>query len=546
MRSFRLRPLVSRLFVYTHRWLGMLLGALFVGWFVSGIVMMYARMPALETSERLSRLPAISPASIRVAPPAPADGDIARLVINTVETRPVYRITAKGRTQSIFADTGDAVPVVDAEQAMRIARAFDGSHHTLRYDARLTDADQWSFGVRGRMPLHRVDVDDEAGTVLYVTENTGEVVLKTTASGRLWGGAGAVMHWLYFTPFRRLSNVWAQSIIWLSIAGTVMCIIGIVWGLWRLAPMRGYRLRDHRQWSPYASWMRWHHYAGLIFGVVSITWAFSGAMSLDYPVDFRNQPPTPAQRTAVSRSPLRLEEVTVARMRAALDVLRPSFTPKELDVLQFQGEPYFIGARPPAPYDYAREVGSNDERNQRLERPEHLIVAALRPERGAFRRFPDDSMWTIGKAAMPDVPVRDAAWLTEYDAYYYDQYGNRPLPVLRVRYADDYGTWLYLEPGRGTITKQDRGGRMNRWLYHGLHSLDFPFLYRRRPLWDLVLIALSVGGLVLSASTLLPSWRRLARHVRHARRALAPARATTKAGTTKAAFGREHEAHEAN
>jgi hypothetical protein len=58
------------------------------------------------------------------------------------------------------------------------------------------------------------------------------------------------------------------------------------------------------------------------------------------------------------------------------------------------------------------------------------------------------------------------------------------------------------------------GGRWNRWLYHGLHSLDFPFLYNRRPLWDIVLIVLSAGGLVLSATTLVPSWRRLARHAR--------------------------------
>jgi len=113
--------------------------------------------------------------------------------------------------------------------------------------------------------------------------------------------------------------------------------------------------------------------------------------------------------------------------------------------------------------------------------------------------------------------------------------------VLRVRYNDDAATWLYLEPSLGTMTRQDRPGRWKRWLYHGLHSLDFPFLYRSRPLWDIVLIALSIGGLVLSATTLVPSWRRLARHVRHARRTLAPGRATT-----KAAFGREHEAHEAN
>jgi len=84
--------------VYTHRWMGIVLGVLFVAWFASGIVMMYARMPELSGPDRLARLPAIVPETVRVAPPLPADAEITRLVMNTIETRPVFRITAKGRT----------------------------------------------------------------------------------------------------------------------------------------------------------------------------------------------------------------------------------------------------------------------------------------------------------------------------------------------------------------------------------------------------------------------------------------------------------------
>jgi hypothetical protein len=219
---------------------------------------------------------------------------------------------------------------------------------------------------------------------------------------------------------------------------------------------------------------------------------------------------------------LSIDLITIERMQRALQVISRSFVPKELDVIQFQGEPYFVASRPPATSSYEREIGSNDERSQSEPRPEHVLVSALRPERGTFRRFSDESMWTIAKAAMPGVPMRDAVWLTAYDSYYYDQYGNRPLPVLRVRYDDRRRTWLYLEPSRGTMVKQDVGGRWNRWLYHGLHSLDFPFLYNRRPLWDVVLLVLSAGGLALSVTTLLPSWRRLARHARRVRKVIAP------------------------
>jgi hypothetical protein len=111
------------------------------------------------------------------------------------------------------------------------------------------------------------------------------------------------------------------------------------------------------------------------------------------------------------------------------------------------------------------------------------------------------------------VPVLDEAWLQTYDGYYYDPRGARSLPVLRVRYADPQETWLYLDPARGGIVQTSvRTSRLRRWLYQGLHSLDFPFLYFRRPLWDVVVIALSLGGIVLSITTVLPAWRRLRRH----------------------------------
>ena len=60
-----------------------------------------------------------------------------------------------------------------------------------------------------------------------------------------------------------------------------MCLFGLVWGAWRLSPYRGYRLRDHRQASPYAGWMRWHHYLGLIFGFTTMMFVFSGMLSMD-------------------------------------------------------------------------------------------------------------------------------------------------------------------------------------------------------------------------------------------------------------------------
>jgi hypothetical protein len=475
-----------RVVVYTHRWLGIAAGLLFIVWFLSGIVMMYARMPALDPVERLTRLPAIAPASIRVAPPTAID--LSRLSLGSIEGRPVYRMTIGAHTRSVFADTGDDVPPVDADQAVRIARTFAGGYAAVRYDARLLDADQWTFDVRRRMPLHRIAVDDVAGTRLYVSENGGDVVAKTTAAGRRWGTVGAVIHWLYFAPLRRHAAVWSNAVIWIALAGTALCLLGILWGVWRLAPLREYRLRDRQQWSPYASWMRWHHYLGLIFGVTTLTWVFSGLLSMDPWSWSPSTSATREQRERLAGGPIVGAELTADRIRSAVAAYRPRM-PKEIELVKFRGHYYASAAEG--------------------------VVSLDRPHLGAVEQLPADLIRGAADIVMPGVPIDGVLWMDEYDAYYYDRDRRRSLPVLRVRYNDPQHTWLYFDPRHGTIArKEERLSRINRWLYHGFHSFDFPFLYYRRPLWDIVVIALSLGGVMLSASTLTASWRRVRRHAK--------------------------------
>src|SRR4029450_10827981 len=145
-----------------------------------------------------------------------------------------------------------------------------------------------------------------------------------------------------------------------------------------------------------------------------------------------------------------------------------------------------------------------------LPRLEQRYVSALRPASASFTRFPDEAMAEIARAAMPDVPIGGAGGLHDYDGYYYDSRGSRSLPVLRVRYNDAYSTWIYLDPARGGIVQRSVSiTRLRRWLYQGLHSLDFPFLYYRRPLWDAVVSVLSIGGVGFRGTPGTPGWRGL-------------------------------------
>ena len=97
--------------------------------------------------------------------------------------------------------------------------------------------------------------------------------------------------------------------------------------------------------------------------------------------------------------------------------------------------------------------------------------------------------------------------LTQYDRYYRDRRRTLPLPVLLARLNDADETRYYIDPRTARIVgRYSSRDWVGRWLYHGLHSLDFPWLYNHRPAWDLVLIAFMIGGTALCVTSLILAW----------------------------------------
>jgi hypothetical protein len=549
-----------RWLVYTHRWLGIAGGMLFVAWFVSGVVMMYARMPGMANEERLARAPALDlsaaafspieaarkallidedtpgvseltrPGTETTAQKLAAEVSFERLRVGMLGGRPVYRFGANRNETMVFADTAEIVEPIGRMHAEAIARRFaPGYTGLIRYDGYVTQPDQWTLQSRGLMPMHRFVLDDTEGTRLYVSEQSGDVVLRTTRSERFWGYLGPVLHWVYFTPLRKNGPVWSEFVIWSSLIGCVMCLTGLVWGLWRYSPRSRFRLKRVPSQSPYAGLLKWHHYAGLIFGVITTTWTYSGLLSMGPFNWFESPGITPQQREVFTGGPVRFHLLTLDGLRAAHAELEASFRAtgaagavKELEVTQFQGEPFWMAYRAPSEVEAGQWMHVGLRPRAARAAIEHRFVSAVNPEAGTFARFDEarfrgTSLLDLAREAMPGVPVQDSTWLRQYDAHYYDSRGARPLPVLRVRYADANQTWLYVDPARGAIVQRtDDTRRLRRWLYQGLHSLDFPSLYYKRPLWDIVVIVLSIGGLALSATTLVPTWRRLRRNARMA------------------------------
>ena len=523
-----------KLLIYSHRWLGIVVGLVFVAWCVSGVVLMYYGVPHLTAGERLMRLPVLDLSTVRVSPSAAAaqlKEAPRRLRISMHGDRPVYRFNTGrvfGRWTLVYADTGELVAPLDRDAALSWLKGYLPEQQRLRYDAYLQQPDTYTRlpAMQTHFPLHRVALDDGAGTEYYVSERSGEAVMKSDRRTRMLGLFGYITHTFFF--FRQKSW-WSALLQWTSWIGLLMCITGAVVGVWRYGLSPRFRHKRIPSHSPYTGWMKWHHYAGLICGVFTITWVFSGLVSLDVIPGIRESRYSPQQIAEGARSVqgegaiIDLSSLAVENVKAAASTVSRSFAPKELELLQFGSEPYLIAYRSPTP-ETVDGWSSRSGMDFITPTPdgEHVLVSPLHPDR-TFPRFDDDTVMKIARDAMPGVAIRDAAWLNEYDDYYYRTVSSfdlglprmaKTLPVLRVRYEDAARTWLYLTPSPGQILKVESLDRANRWGYYGLHAFDFAFLYRYRPLWDIVVVALLVGVGVSSVTSIVPAYRRLARHAR--------------------------------
>ncbi len=451
--------------------------------------MMYAGMPQLSEAERLAALPVLDTRAQLSATEAMDRAeldDISLIKLTSLFGRPVWRIRASdGQWHTVFADTGEIREAFQYEEAQASIQPFLTADARPQLIEALLEPDQWTVGgnYESLRPLYHVALNDSAKTELYMAAATGEVILRTTARTRMLAWAGAIPHWIYFTAIRKHGPFWRQFVIWVSGIGCAVALLGLAVGIWRFSPSRRYSVRNKgRSWSPYVGMMRWHHWGGLTFGVFTFTWVFSGMLSLEPGYVSTGGAPTGAQTMAFAGGELDYKAF------AALPALVLASYPdaKEVQVRQVAAQPYYLVARSGAVQELVDDTGR------------------------AVEPFASDFLLAAAQEGVTNAKITEQVVLHDYDAYYYDRDRRRPLPILRIKFDDPQQTWLYVDPRSGTIAaRYVRSGRIARWLYHGFHSLDFPFLWYSRPAWDIVVIALSLGGILLSAIAVVIGYRRL-------------------------------------
>lgn len=466
-----------------HRWLGIATCLVFALWFASGAILLFKPFPSLSHADQLGLETPIDLASVRVSPRdallAAGGGDSLRLV-QRGPTAAYLVGTAQGLTP-IDARTGARLPLLgraDAADAAR--RTGPGVRTTPAFDY-----DQWVVHNRfdPLRPFYRLDLPDGAGTRLYLSARTGELVQRTNGWDRGWNWIGAVLHWAYFTPIRASFTVWDQTVWWVSLVALLVAVAGTVLGVVRTVAAR--RQRKPSLTFFRLKWIRWHHLLGLFASVFVLAWILSGWLSMDHGRLF-------------SRG--RASATTLAR---------------------YTGRPLATGLAAVDPaslrrFDGARELGFT------MVGGSPLLTAW--PARGEPRHHAADGTPLDGArvaalaaggiaAAWPGAPVPPPRPVPATDLYALAE--GWPATALRFPRVPGVRPDIVVNGADGQIlTVLDDSRKAYAWIYYALHTFNFPGLTSHQLLRQILVLIPLLLGFIFSITGVVLGYQRLRKTLR--------------------------------
>lgn len=467
-----------RKFLYAiHRISGTVLSIFFLAWFLSGFVMIYHGFPRASHRKFLKASDTLKATDLKPL------NDYLTLIPDSLQVQDVFINRYLGETQitikttngksHIFSNLGEKIvpPEVNIGHINRTAKAWCGDF-SFTQDT-LTKLNQWlPFSSRmNDLPIYKLSIQDPEKTELFLSSKTGEVVQCTTAKERFWAWIGAIPHWIYFYQLRQNAKLWSSVVIWLSGIGCIMVISGMYVGIdrfWRASKKKKKLKSPYKKGS-----LRWHHWSGIIFGIIALTWAFSGMMSMtSLPKWITGERNNLSTRSLYTLNPC-ISEATIDYR----DVLSKYSEIKELKLYGFNTKLI---------YELTQSDGNkirldaSKEGAPKLELSQEEVTQAIQH----LFKTPAEMQCNI---------------LTSYDAYYNSTWRqSRALPVFKIEVSSPEKFTIYANPKTTDLYVYDSVRKMNYWAYSKLHALRFGFLTRHPILWTIVIWGLLLGGVVVS------------------------------------------------
>ncbi|PID89668.1 MAG: hypothetical protein CSB01_00850 [Bacteroidia bacterium] len=462
-----------------HRTLGVIMSLMFFVWFLSGIVLLFQGFPHASRKDRFLNLSTFSEDTFKgILPPSEAFKGAVNLEL--CDTVPVYRVYESRKKQKVYnAKNLEEIAFFSEDYARELCYSFRQAK--VKELLVMNDLDQWipwsSYKVL--LPFYKCYLDDDKHTVLYISQKTGSILQETNRKSRWFARLGAIPHWLYFSNLRQHQGAWENVLIYLSIVGLFVSLSGLI---------LGFIMMVKKRWlTPYKKkWYRWHHITGYIFGVFTFTFLLSGLLSM---TDIPDWLLFVKQREKISwEQTLNITQHESCNPQRLYKSISPKKGIRKIEWKSIFDQPYYF-------------VYYDDFKNPKVY--QQLKDTIVLHEGFTFEQIAAESEKRFAKK-----PVKLFVQ-NEYDNYYrfYKMY-HCPLPVYRLDFNDDAKSCLYISPKTAEkVMRVDRTSRVRRWLYGALHTFGFGILNDIEWLRKLLIILASTGGLFLSYTAVVLSFR---------------------------------------
>ncbi|MCT4600937.1 MAG: PepSY domain-containing protein [Marinifilaceae bacterium] len=463
-----------KLIVKLHRIFGSILSIVFFIWFASGIVMIFAGFPRAPKKGLFMERECLSVKDSIKDFPLKKWSNAKGIVLKKVGDVPCYYFKENSKRIILNAKTLEEINSFSEASFDKRIMLSNKCKFTSKI---INDYDQWIPWERYKMyfPIKKYYLDDDEASVIYASLKTGEIVQKTSRKSRWLARIGAIPHWFYFKYLRLNAKAWSNTVLWFSGIGAIMCLAGIILGFYRMRRRKRDKKRGLLNFSPYKKrWYKWHHILGFFFGFTCFTFVFSGMMSLtnvpnwimnvdnsvNYKAKWSSKFKVDDYKLPIS-SIINTNSESIKEIRWDVAYSKPSY-------FLYSNEYYF-----PKYYDASRV--------------DSLI------EIKTNRNFIENRLYSIFKDKIKNIDIFHTPD---------DYYGRRPsaqLPFLRIEFNDENETFMYIGVESGKcISLNNKSKRLRRWLYKGLHTLNFKFLREHDWIRKFILLFLCVGGLFVS------------------------------------------------
>jgi hypothetical protein len=212
-------------FIRLHKWTALVIGVQMSLWVAGGLVMSLFDID--EVHGDLTRA-AIEPKPLHWDRLAAMDSIVSQVPAPIAELSvlagffgPQVRLTdINGDIYQFDAQTGEPLGAIEATQALEIAEANYSGDGAGQVPVLVH---QNSTEHRGRLPVWKVDFDDEAETTLYVAVDNGDVVTRRNRIWRVYDFAWM----LHIMDYRERADFNHPLLVWASALALLAALSGL-------------------------------------------------------------------------------------------------------------------------------------------------------------------------------------------------------------------------------------------------------------------------------------------------------------------------------